>query len=202
MNLSKARAHAETIRAAFAPACARIEIAGSVRREKADEIKDVELLMIPAPHRPMFGKFGAPILWLMDDLLEQGILRKRMDKAGRAAWGSLYQRAWWKIGDATVPLDLFSCEPGNWGAMLALRTGPDDFSHRLVTPRRFGGAMPENLRQEDGWLRRGGGRITEVVEEKVDTPEESDYFSALGLPMLPPSERTEARLVEMLRVKA
>ena len=202
MNLSVASAHAETIRAALGPACVRIEIAGSVRREKADEIKDVELLMIPAPCRPVFGKFGAPILWLMDDLMEQGILRKRLDKNGRAAWGSLYQRAWWKIRDVYVPLDLFSCEPGNWGALFAIRTGPDDFSHRLVTPRRFGGAMPQDMIQSDGWLRHVRGSLMEIVEEKIITPEESDYFSALGLPTLPPRDRTEARLLELLRVKA
>jgi len=199
MNLSEARAYAEMIRAALAPVCAKIEIAGSVRRKKPDEIKDVELLMIPAPQRPVFGKFGAPILWLMDDLMEQGILRKRLDKNGRAAWGSLYQRAWWKIGDATVPLDLFSCEPGNWGALFAIRTGPEDFSHRLVTPRRFGGGMPDGMKQEDGWL----WRMTKSTDwERVGVQEESDYFAALGLPTLPPPERTEARLKELLRVKA
>src|SRR3990172_4008738 len=199
MNLSEARAHAETIRAALAPACARIEIAGSVRREKADGIKDVELLMIPAPQRPVFGKFGAPILWLMADLLEQGILRKRLDKNGRAAWGSLYQRAWWKNGDATVPLDLFICEQGNFGAMFAIRTGPNDFSHRLVTPRRFGGAMPIGMKQEDGWL----WRMTKSTDwERVGVQEESDYFAALGLPCLPPPERDLARLKELFRVKA
>jgi len=199
MNLSEARAYAEMIRAALAPVCAKIEIAGSVRRKKPDEIKDVELLMIPAPQRPVFGKFGAPILWLMDDLMEQGILRKRLDKNGRAAWGSLYQRAWWKIGDATVPLDLFSCEPGNWGALFAIRTGPEDFSHRLVTPRRFGGGMPDGMKQEDGWL----WRMTKSTDwERVGVQEESDYFSALGLPCLPPPERDLARLKELFRVKA
>ena len=49
------RKQAEALRELLAPACARIEIAGSIRREKP-KVKDVELVAVPLPQRPVFGQ--------------------------------------------------------------------------------------------------------------------------------------------------
>jgi hypothetical protein len=52
------------------------------------------------------------------------------------------------------------------------------------------GALPDELQQHDGCLWGPQGR--------VDTPEEADYFKALGLPCWAPEERTAERLEEYL----
>lgn len=62
MKHSEALAVAEALRDYLAPACVRIEIAGSIRREKP-EVKDIELVCEPSmvpPGKPKL-EFGKPI---------------------------------------------------------------------------------------------------------------------------------------------
>jgi DNA polymerase/3'-5' exonuclease PolX len=68
--------------------------------------------------------------------------------------------------------------PAQWGALFAVRTGPADFSQRLVTVCKHRG-----VDMRDGRLvARGSGR-------DVATPEERDFFQACGLAYLEPWER-------------
>ena len=69
----------------------------------------------------------------------------------------------------------------SWGALFTLRTGPSRYSKNLVTSVGWGGHMPRDMRLEDGCLWRG--------EERIDTPEEADFFAALGIPMPDPCDR-------------
>ncbi|GAI50844.1 unnamed protein product, partial [marine sediment metagenome] len=46
MELEKAKVIAENLRSLLAPVCARITIAGSIRRQKP-EVGDIELLCVP-----------------------------------------------------------------------------------------------------------------------------------------------------------
>jgi len=50
MRLEIAQELAHGIRNQLAAHCERIEIAGSIRRRKADDIKDVEIVCIPKPY--------------------------------------------------------------------------------------------------------------------------------------------------------
>ena len=56
MNYTEAKAIADDLVAQVAPYCQRVEIAGSIRRGKAEDIKDVELVVIPhlVPYLDMF----------------------------------------------------------------------------------------------------------------------------------------------------
>jgi len=108
-----------------------------------------------------------------------GVFRDRLDVNGRPAFGDRYKRLVYQ----GVGLDLFSVlEPASWGVIYTIRTGSAEFSHRLVTPRLMGGWLPAGLRVKDGalWDR---GRL-------IETPEEADFFRAIGVEWLPPERRT------------
>ena len=99
-----------------------------------------------------------------------------------------------RLGGGAQPTLALQAFDGSEYGLLVLSAGYDA---RFL--RRFGGGMPDGMKQEDGWL----WRMTKSTDwERVGVQEESDYFAALGLPTLPPPERTEARLKELLRVKA
>ena len=184
MNLAQAETVAAEIVAALAPACERIEVAGSIRRRKAGEIKDVEVLAISHPCRPVFGQVPrTPLVARVGDLRAEGRLTYRLDKNGRKAAGEKYQRLCWN----GYGLDLFIVTPVTWGMAMVIRTGDADFSHLLVTPQSFGGAMPPGLRCEALRLRRDDGSL-------LDTPEERDVFAALGLAWIEPPARTARAL--------
>ena len=196
------RTVAERLLEAWAPACERVEIAGSVRRGKPDP-HDIEIVAMPklettVAKRDMFADTRVTMAErnLLDELLAtwkaDGRLRDRPDKNGRGAWGPKFKRA--TLADG-LAIDIFSCGPGlgsQWGVIFAIRTGPAEFSHALVTSRLGGGFMPVGMKVKDGQLWRNGDII-------VETPEEDDFFRALELPCWPPAERSLLRLGEWRR---
>ena len=187
--LASARAEAAEARARLAPACERVEVAGSIRRGRPD-VGDVELVAVPrvTPGRP--DLFGTPteaideLHALATELLAAGVLAHRPDRNGRPAFGEKLKRVVFRGDAGELPLDLFAVTPpAQFGVIFTVRTGPGAFSTRLVTARRYGGGMPEGFRVRDGALWDG--------ERPVATPEEADLFAALGLPWLPPERRTD-----------
>ncbi len=186
----------------FRPYCSRIEIAGSIRR-RVSEVDDIEILAVPLPAPPapapatLFGDQADVVAVQLDllsayctDLRRQGILEDRLDKNGRPAYGPRFKRLIYK----DVPLDLFSViEPGQWGVLFTIRTGPADFSHQLVT------AVGQKFRDHTGALREGwmpsgyyveDGAVHELDGGKIlPMPEEEDLFRFLGREWIRPAER-------------
>lgn len=200
--LERALALAQKLEAALKPACARTLIVGSVRREKA-WVKDVELVVEAEGSRQK--AVGGKQLGLLDEagagesleavlarLVESGALRagdKNGEKyknffvnaapilASPAQAGEGNGAAEW----GELKLDLFIVRPpAQWGAIVAIRTGPADFSKWLVTQYPYG-AMPHGMKMEGGALWKFG--------KLVETPTEEDFFRALGLAWEVPSQR-------------
>lgn len=170
------------------PACERLEIAGGIRREKA-EPHDAEIVALPRWDTDLLGE-PTDTCALLDrvivHLVETGVL----------AWDTLVRRKGprykrFELPRPAVPLDLFLARADNYGNILAIRTGDAAFSHGLVTCVGSGGLMPRHLRQRDGYLWRGG--------ERLSCPTEDDYFAALGLPAPSPRDRDEAMVRELRR---
>ena len=92
------------------------------------------------------GSTGEPLNLLndkCDELLTTGALEKWPDSQGRYCWGTGIKRAVFFRGKDYAPVDLFQVVgPAQWDVLCAIRTGPGDFNHLLVTNRRFGGACP------------------------------------------------------------
>jgi len=81
-----------------------------------------------------------------------------------------------------LAVDLFSVlPPAQWGVIMMIRTGPAEFSRRLVTPRGSGGLLPDGLRVRDGAIWDG--------EHAIATPEEDDVWRVLGLAPVAPEDR-------------
>lgn len=180
--------------ALIGPYCEEVIIAGSIRRRKA-LVKDIEIVAVPAVTEipiDLFGNTRADSLLepRLNELLGAGVLEHRLDKNGRPAWGMKFKRTRFE----GIALDLFITTREQYGGILAIRTGPAEFGHLCMTARQYGGAMPANMRQQDGALTRGGYPLA--------TPTEESWFSALGLPCWEPWERTAERLRAHLRGEA
>lgn len=93
-------------------------------------------------------------------------------------------------------LDLFIVRPETWGVQYLIRTGNADFSHRCVTPRKFGGYLPDDCKVEDGRVWRywagdadmGAAKLADIANP-LETPEESDFLALLGLGWIEPENR-------------
>ena len=204
--IADARDAAERIWCILQPAVERLEIAGSIRR-RASHVGDIEIVCQPK----ILTDAKSGNISAIDELLEE-IIPREQGKLGfggpapnhglrwntaNPANGTRYKRLTFPIAvtPERICVDLFCVlPPASWGAILAIRTGPAEFSHALVTKRRHGGAMPDNFSQTNGSLF--------IDSERLETPEEADYFAALGMPYWPPEERTAERLKEFLTANA
>lgn len=173
MNYTPAKALADVILLNLRPECQRIEIAGSLRRLKP-VVGDIEILAVPDTTPDLFG------VAQFDSSGVDALLRRMAADRG---WSILKNGPRFKQVDlGPITLDLFLCSAPEWGSQFIIRTGPADYSHWLVTHRREGGAMPGYLRQKDGRLWTSDGQA-------LNTPEEADYYTALGLPWIEPEKR-------------
>ncbi len=185
----------------LAAGCVRIEIAGSLRREKP-EPGDIEIVAIPS--------LGA---YEVRDLFEQVVERHvvtHLDQAlalllDEEAWvfdtevkrnGPKYKRL--KHVASGICCDLFITDRRRWGYTFTVRTGPAEFSHALVTR-----ALNHGQFFRDGLLHahapefemKQGKRETkpcplgETCPNIIETPEEIDVFNVLGLTYIEPRLR-------------
>jgi DNA polymerase/3'-5' exonuclease PolX len=173
------------------PGCERVEVAGSIRRGKA-EVKDVELVLIPAMAERQVTLFDWGLVSLLDGCLEAvlGMGLLRFDEVVKRN-GPKYKRLIHVTSGAVV--ELFAAKEDNWGLVLALRTGPREFNRLLVTQRWLGGAMPAGMRMRGGWLWQG--------EQCLATPTEEEFFQVVGVPCWLPADRTVERLREYLEIR-
>lgn len=193
--LAQAEALAAELVELLSPVCERLEIAGSIRRRRPDPA-DIEICAIPKrvviPEFDMFGNVVSNRAFDLlgecaDDLLARCVLEHRRDVNGRAAWGESYRRAIFR----GFALDLFSCWPEQWGCLLTIRTGPAEFSHRLVTDttQRLDSGL---YGLKPPWAQVKGLRVLHRASGEVfDTPEERQVFEVLSLPYVEPWERTD-----------
>lgn len=189
--ISRAMPVAEVIRSHLEPGCSRIEIAGSLRRREAT-VSDIELVCVPKTRRDLFGEPSeddelSPVLV---ELLRAGRLAYRGTQTARGvtvAPGAKYLSL--VAVRAQIPVDLFIVRPpAQWGAILAIRTGPADYSRMLVTLAR------------DAGLRCTGGHLEDANGNTIATPEEEDFVRRCGVTPLPPEER--GRYVAKLGIPA
>ena len=161
MQLDQATAIAERVRAQLVPHCDRIEIAGSIRRRKAD-VGDIEIVAIPKPYDVgLFASGIAPIV---------------------SAWPKVRGELPCKYTQRTLPdgiaLDLFFATAENWGLIYAIRTGSADYSHRVLAC----GWVRNGYKSAGGMLSRDG--------VAVPVREERDLFRLAGVPWVEPEARS------------
>lgn len=168
--------------AAMEPYCDRIAIAGSIRRKKP-VCGDIEVVCIPKReyNRDLFGN---PTNLLRNELFWQPDWQAniRWIKPGVSdviPWHIKPDGKYWRgLIAGKVPLDIFLVQHDNWGIQYLIRTGPKEFSEKIVTALRYGKALPVS----DGFVRTRTG-------EPIPTPEEADVFDLLKMAYIDPEDR-------------
>ena len=150
------------------PVCERIETAGSLRRGKQD-VGDIEIVCIPREQSDLLGNAYRSAEQISSVLWSNGY--------ALAKDGERYKQIYLPHGKC----DLFITSPECWGVIFMLRTGSADFSHKMVTPKQYGGYMPSYLKVKDG-------RIWHV-DSVQETTEEQDVFALYGMTYLEPEKR-------------
>jgi DNA polymerase/3'-5' exonuclease PolX len=183
-TLDQARQIADRYLFELSPLCARIEVAGSVRRCK-DAVNDIELVAIPhfVTQKDMFG----------DEIGKTSLLDAEATRLA-ASWGAVLKQNGPKKKKfglmEGIDLELYLVTPpAHWGVIFAIRTGSSHFSNQLVTRKNSfthegrPGLLPSWAQVQDGQVRhRETGEVYPI-------PEEIDFFKFCGMDYVPPQER-------------
>ena len=177
MDINLAKPLADLIAADLRPHCHRAEVAGSIRRMKAN-VKDVELVAIVQDWQGAFralekwGYFikpGCPEITPWPPRVNARYLRMMLNDG--------------------LKLDLFITSPENWGGLFMMRTGsgvgPEGNPFDGFVPGMFG-----RWKKVSGGGRMLNGYPTLPDGRKVIVREESDYFRLCGVKWVDPIDRT------------
>jgi DNA polymerase/3'-5' exonuclease PolX len=179
VSLATAEAIAQQLVATLGLGCERIEVAGSIRRRMPD-VGDIELVAVPRIHTETHrdGLFEErtvevdDLQVVVESLLIDGTLAQHPTDPKR---GPRYSKLLHVASG--LQLDLFSARAHTQGLILAIRTGPANYSRFLVTEARNRGHHVA-----EGELHVGAGGCSPYAKcEVVPTPEEADVFRVLGL---------------------
>ena len=163
-------------------ACERVASAGSVRRSRP-RVGDVELVLIPFRQRDLLGEGGDSKL---DHLLSQCVGNNLLYPPSKS--GERYKR-FELVTHPGVHLDLFIVAPETWPVLMAIRTGPADFSRMLVTQRAIGGFLHDGYAVREGRLWRCANATSRTLERAVELRTEEDFFRHTAIGWVPPAER-------------
>lgn len=180
---ARAKIIAEELCYLLKPACARIEIAGSLRRHKPD-VGDIEILYIPfirtGPNpADLFGTLQVNLADRRIHELEAArILERRKNALGRESFGELNKLVRHVVSG--IPVDLFTATQENWFNYLVCRTGPAELNARIATEaQRIGWKWnPYGC----GFTALDNGQVAKVECEK-------DVFDFVGIPYEEPFKR-------------
>ncbi len=195
--LAVARRVADRFSQALAPACERIELAGSIRRCK-ETVGDIEIVAIPrfrqeeGPKPDLFNP--APVhevslVW--EAISEMGPevcqpIRIEHWSRKRLRGEARYLKLW--LPRSGFRVDLFLATPETWGVIFAIRTGSSDFSRALVTRWTVvtGGHSKD-------------GRLCDRDGNPLSTPEERDVFDLCRVKYIAPPLRLDASSLEPIQ---
>ena len=166
MELEKAKAIAEDMKCCLGVACARVEIAGSIRRQKP-QVGDIELLVIPMAN--YLDK-------ILNDLMMQGILAMRLNKRGSRVYGP--KNKLMVHLPSGFGVDIFSTNEECWWVSLVVRTGGKETNKRI--------AMAAIRR---GWHLKAYGSGFSTPDGDIVCKSEREVFEKVGLRYLEPWER-------------
>lgn len=161
--LELARRLASQVVMALRPYCDVIEVAGSIRRQKA-EIGDIEIVCIPKL-LPKFDMFQSETGKERHPGFKQAVNQWKFVK-GDAAEGKYMQRVMvFEIGDESkeIKIDIFTAKLESWGYILTIRTGSAEFSKYLAECWKKAG-----YHGDEGYLKDPDDKIIPVeTEEKL-----------------------------------
>ena len=183
IELSEAQVIANKVREYITPAMARVEIAGSIRREKP-VVGDIELVAIVEDQEKLLKLIGD-----VGQTIKTGV-------PGVIPWTPKADAKYIRVRlNEGMNLDLFVARPENWGGLFLMRTG----SAAGADGNAFNGFTPGCFSR---WKKlSGGGRMTDVMPTMPDGTqlpvyEEQDFFDLLEMDFVPPVERTGRNVIK------
>lgn len=176
---TEALALARELQTMLAPFVDRLEIAGSLRRGRA-EVGDIEILYIPRFEDRQADMFTTEPMDVAHEklgrLLANGTFSKRPGANGTFAWGLKNKLALHRDG---IPVDFFATTPENWWVSLVIRTGGKETNLKLTN-----GAMAKGMH-----LNAYGSGFTLQNKQVVPARSEREVFDLAGVPWQEPEER-------------
>ncbi len=180
---AEAKHYADRVVQLLAPHCHRCEIAGSIRRCKA-EVKDIEIVCIPKRNK-LIGLFseedGDPVKEFCDQV-------NRWRKVKGEPTGKYTQRI---LPGNGIKLDLFIVNPDNWGFQFAIRTGSANYSAQTLGVAW----VKAGYKGIDGmltWVKADFKDVDGILIKRgaiVPVREEKDFFELIGVPFTEPENR-------------
>jgi DNA polymerase/3'-5' exonuclease PolX len=183
IELFEAQVLANEVREYITPAMVRVEIAGSIRREKP-VVGDIELVAIVEDQEKLLKLIGD-----VGQTIKTGV-------PGVIPWTPKADAKYIRVRlNEGMNLDLFVARPENWGGLFLMRTG----SAAGADGNAFNGFTPGCFSR---WKKlSGGGRMTDVMPTMPDGTqlpvyEEQDFFDLLEMDFVPPVERTGRNVIK------
>lgn len=183
IELDQARGIAQDIISHVRPSMDRIEVAGSIRRQKPI-VGDIELVALPKDRERMvellsdvgqFIKPGVPGAIPWDPNPDAKYLRMRLPSGAN--------------------LDVFITSELNWGGLYLMRTGgavgPDGNAFTGFVPGMFA-----RWKKMSGGGRMTGGQPTTLDGQLLPLREEQDFFNLLEMDFVPPEERVDRKAIK------
>ncbi len=177
------------------PHCEKLEVAGSIRR-MCPLIGDIELVAVPKvqEQQDLFGDSGrtTSMLWIrLDQLLKERKIFHGVPKR----WGKKYRTFLVETKKGKLyKVDLFTCWKENWGNTLLIRTGSREFSRWMVSQKKLGGALPDDVFHRDNRL----FKIGDTESEPLPMFTEQDWFDLCNLPFIPPEDREDEKWLKVI----
>jgi len=178
------------------PHCDRINIAGSIRRQKP-EVKDIEIICQPKIEPLLTMDLFGPV---KEETIVVPAFTSSVVGLGTIVKGSPAGRYMQMELHDGINLDLFMPTPEDYFRQYAIRTGSADYAARTIAAgwkRKGWCGSDKGLRRVSDCLEiRGadGKSKWRCINEHADLPpswqSEAEFFEWLGLPLIAPRLRT------------
>ncbi len=164
MELAKAKAIADEVVSKLSPFCSRIQVAGSIRRQKST-VRDIDLVLIPNNR----GQF----IYALQQL---GRIKMGGSKVIRVGMGFT----------KGIDLDVYIATTETWATLLLIRTGSTNHNIKLC---KLALQQGKKLHADGSGLFKIEAQGCEGVEVRIAGDTETSIFAALGVPYKEPGER-------------
>jgi DNA polymerase/3'-5' exonuclease PolX len=180
-KLAEMQKRAAEIVELITPFCEKVEIAGSIRRQKAT-VSDIEIIYIPKyEDESRFSLFNDKQQKLASNmriyLQTAPDFKRRLNKLGYTTFGGKIQLMLYK---SKYPVDFFATNEEGWALTKLIRTGSKEFNIFLINEALLNGYK---VSVENNCI------IKTDTNENIYFKTEEEIFSLLGLDYLPPENR-------------
>lgn len=160
------------------------EIAGSVRRQKSS-VGDIDIVVQPHTAAAIWNR--------IDTMLNNGTIKKALYGDGKTRWGENLRGVLF-MG---MKIEIHLCNPENRGYAYWLWTGEGDKNQYVMrqlikhqSPIRFQDGFGWHVSYEDTHPKFNRG-LGYAKIAKLNIPDEQTLYKCLGMPFIPPKNRTE-----------